>query len=362
MMQARELWQATITNSEVDRLLFWPKLGGVYPHWQDEPFNQMSVRDIYSWIGSDTHYSVPGCVSEKHRRCGLQIRKLNDSRHITYHTPVGDLTAVEQLDRASGSMHPIKFPVTNLTELKIMIAWYEDISVDLNPSALEEARAAQEMGGTSGMTMSSMGTTPLMHFVQRLAGVDVAQYLLIDHPDEVHELFSVMAKLLYRKCEISAEHNPADLLYLTENTSTTLISPKQFEEYCYPHIKAIGEMMKAADRHLVLHMCGHIKALLPALSELPVTGFEAFTSPPVGNTTLFDGRQACPNVCLIGGSNAALWTKPSDTIIAELKKDLDMLPHHRGLVISSAGVMPPSCKPETIKEVCSWLKSYPLRM
>jgi hypothetical protein len=116
------------------------------------------------------------------------------------------------------------------------------------------------------------------------------------------------------------------------------------------------------NRCLVLHMCGYLKALLPQLSLLPVRVFEAFTSPPIGNTNLAIGRNVCPDKCLIGGTNADLWTKNSTEIIQQIKHDLDMLPHHRGLVITSAGVMPPVCKPETIKEVCSWLKTYKIKV
>ena len=46
----------------------------------------------------------------------------------------------------------------------------------------------------------------------------------------------------------------------------------------------------------------------------------------------------------------------------KFEKDLDDLPHHRGIVLTSAGVMPPLCKPETIKTVCDWVKAYNARM
>jgi len=55
-------------------------------------------------------------------------------------------------------------------------------------------------------------------------------------------------------------------------------------------------------------------------------------------------------------------TRSADEIISQLEIDLDALPHHRGIVVTSAGVMPPMCKPETIKEVCEWVKQYPARM
>lgn len=112
---------------------------------------------------------------------------------------------------------------------------------------------------------------------------------------------------------------------------------------------------------MVLHMCGTLKGMLPMLAELPVQAFEAFTSPPVGDTTYLDGRSICKDTCLIGGTNAALWIRPVPDIIAEMKRHLDELPHHRGIVVTSAGVMPSAATPEIIKEVCDWVKEYPVR-
>jgi hypothetical protein len=95
---------------------------------------------------------------------------------------------------------------------------------------------------------------------------------------------------------------------------------------------------------------------------LPVTAFEAFTPPTVGNTTLYDGRIACPEKCLIGGTNAAIWLMSAEQIISYIQENLDILPHHKGLCLSSAGVMPPSSAPEKIKKVKDWLDSYQIRV
>ncbi len=360
MVSRRELWQATMRCQPVERLLFWPKLGSTYPARQSTPFCEMNLVELYKWLGSDTHFVIPGCTREMHSKCASQVQQADGIRQVTYVTPVGNLVAEDRFEPGSGSMHPTRFPVTSPAELKILIEWFADIHVELHPPAFEQARAQHAAVYAAATTMSSMGTTPLMDFVQRYAGIDTAQYLLMDYPDEVRELFALMTKVLYRKCEIAAEHNPADMLHLTENTSTTLISPRQFQEFCYPHIAAIGKMLADAGRYPVLHMCGHIKALLPVLAQTPIRAYEAFTSPTVGNTTLLDGRSACPDVCLIGGTNAALWTQSAAAIIATLEKDLAELPHHRGLVISPAGVMPPCCPPETIKQVCAWVQNYPV--
>ena len=200
-----------------------------------------------------------------------------------------------------------------------------------------------------------------MEWIEHIAGVENAHYLLMDYQQEVEALFDVMHANLVKTTEILCEHSPADAFYMIENTSTTLISPDQYKRYCARHVGQYATITKAAGRNLILHMCGHLKALLPQLARIPAQAFEAFTSPTLGNTTLLDGRSGCPDKCLVGGTNAMLWLKPADEIISRIEEDLDDLPHHRGIVVTSAGVMPPLCKPETIKKVCEWVKQYPAR-
>ncbi|MFW5830398.1 MAG: uroporphyrinogen decarboxylase family protein, partial [Planctomycetota bacterium] len=205
------------------------------------------------------------------------------------------------------------------------------------------------------------GESPLMEWVEHTAGVEQAHYLLADEPELLDGLFAEQHRVLRDKVELLAASGLYDLIYLIENTSTTLISVEQYRQYCFQHIGDYAAVANAHDARLMLHMCGHLKALLPLLSQLPVCGFEAFTSPTVGNTRLLDGRSACPDKCLIGGTNAALWMRPAQTIIDTIYADLDALPHHRGIVMSSAGVLPQNCPPSTVKAVSDAIRAYPLR-
>ena len=242
-----------------------------------------------------------------------------------------------------------------------MTDWYGDLRVEPDTAVLAKANAAVQRLGTTALLETSIGTSPLMSFVEWLAGVEQAHYLLLDHPDETAALFAAMHRVLLRTTEIVLAQCPADLFYFIENTSTTLISPEQYRLHCLPILGEYARMGQQAGKLIGLHMCGHLKALLPDLAKLPVAAFEAFTTPTVGNTTLRDGRLGCPVTCLIGGTNAALWLRPADEIIAQIKADLDSLPHHRGLVITSGGMMPPACAPATIRAVCEWVRQYPAR-
>lgn len=361
-MTGRERWLAALRMQPVDRLPFWPKLNAAYAQHQATPFRNMTPAQLHERIGSDIHVDVGACIRVVRRTTAVDTNSDGITSRTVYHTPYGDLTAVYSYDTASASWHPVVHPVSTIEHVKIMTAWYLDATVEADDRAIEKARQAHAAVGNRGSTQTSMGTTPLMHYVQDLAGIETAQYLLYDHPDAVQELLAAMTANLLRRVEIAADICPADLLYLTENTSTTLISPEQFRTHCAPVIRAVGEICRTKGRLLCLHMCGHLRALLPDLAKLPVAAFEAFTSPPVGNTTLADGRAYCPEVCLIGGTNAALWTQPSRHIIEALERDLQALPHHRGIVITSAGVMPPCCPPQTIMYVADWVRSFSIRL
>jgi hypothetical protein len=361
-MTSRERWLAAIRMQPVDRLPFWPKLDPGYRKARAAPYRDMELRDLHAWVGSDAPVPLPRGIREVRQRTAVETTVTGDRAETLYRTPGGTLRYVQVFDDPSHSWHPVEYPVKTLDDIDCMTAIFEDVREEPDDAELELARRRfQEMGETA-VAQTSLATSPLMDWVEHLAGVENGHYYLLDECARVERLFAAMHAVIQRRIAMVCDRNPADLLYLMENTSTTLISPEQYDRYCARHITDYAAITAAAGRNLVLHMCGHIKALLPSLARLPVQAFEAFTSPTVGNTRLIDGRQACPGVCLIGGTNAVLWTRPADEITAAIGRSLEELPHHRGLILSSAGVMPPMCPPETIRTVCAWIRQYPARM
>jgi uroporphyrinogen-III decarboxylase len=360
-MTPRERWLAAIDLKPVDRLPFWPKLGPSYAAAQAAPFNGMDLDAIHDWIGSDRQTGIRHCGREVRERTSVETTQTDTTRETVFRATQGELKLVEHFDVPSQSWHPVEFPVKTLDDIRLITEVFADASFVLDKDAL--ARAQQQVAeiGQEAVTAINIGESPLMYWVEWLAGVENAHTLLMDHAEAVEDLFGAIHGGLIQKARILCEHSPADLLYMVENTSTTLISPAQFHKYCVPHLGEYARIAQAAGRNPALHMCGHLKALLPDLAKIGARVFEAFTSPTLGNTTLLDGRTACPDVCLIGGTNATLWTRPADEIIAQIKEYLDALPHHRGIIVTSAGVMPPLCPPETIKQVCDWVKTCPAK-
>lgn len=358
MMTPRERWLAAIRMQPVDRLPFWPKLVGTYLGPRRAPFSEMTLEEIHDWIGSDKHTGLGLPLRTIRRRTSIETTRDSQTSTTLYKTPHGTLTAGSQYAPMSYCWHPMRYPVRTVGDLRILRECFDDAETELDRDALDTIRARRREIGENAVTHSTIGTSALMWWVQSGADYETAQVLLHEHPGEVEELFDSMHRVLRRRVELACEYAPVDLLYLNENTSTTLISPAQYRRLNLPRLQEYARMACQAGRLLVLHMCGHLKALLPDLAQLPVAAFETFTSPPVGNTRLIDGRTACPNTCLIGGTNATQWIRGADVLIAELERDLDDLPHHRGLVVTSSAAMPPATEPETIKAVCEWVKSY----
>lgn len=360
-MTVKERWLRAVKCKEVDRLLFWPKLNSSYLKFQEQPFRDMKLAQLHSWIGSDKHESVHNCIKVK-EKCVVNTYERDGEKILIYKLGGYELTWRYKFDPASESYHPVEFPVKTSEDIKILTAIYEGMEIELDEKELNETRKFYEKQGDEAVVATSIGTTALMGWVQHIAGIENAHYFLFDYYDDVVVLFDVMDRLLLKKAELISKYVSADLFYLIENTSSTIISPAQYSEFCLPTIYKVGDIIHKNSRLFVLHMCGLLKALLGFLAQTGADAFEAFTSPPVGDCTLNDGRKACPDVCLIGGTNASLWMKSKDEIIDTLKKDLDALPHHRGCVITSGGVMPPLCKPETIKAVCEWVMNYKVKM
>ncbi|KPJ55989.1 MAG: hypothetical protein AMS16_03195 [Planctomycetes bacterium DG_58] len=361
-MTSKERWLAAIRMAPVDRLPFWPKLDAAYPHWRTGRFAGKSNDEIHDFIGSDKHVGINRCFREVRSSTSVENIREENTETIFYTTPRGRMRSIRRFDVPSQAWHPIEYPIKTLDDVRRMREVYEDCKVELDGVELEKGRARVKEVGQSACVNQCIATTPLMWFVEHFAGVENAHLFLADYTEEVEAFFEAMHRVICRKAEISAEHSPADMFYMIENTSTSLISPSQFRQYCMPQLRAVTDIVNAHNRLMVYHMCGLLKDVLPDIATLGAAGIEAFTAPTLGNTTLLDGRTACPDKCLIGGTQAVHWTKPASEIIAKIDEALDPLPHHRGIVVTSAGVMPPLCEPETIKTVCEWVKTYPARM
>lgn len=362
-MTVKERWLAALKMEPVDRIPVWAKLGSSYPKYQKDPFRTMSIGGLQQYVGSDRHEWIKSSGKFSFRN-GAGIEKQNDNGDITikYITKYGSCVNQRKIDPATESMHPVDMCIKTVEDIKIMTEWYQNCEVVFDSEANETAKALYQFHGEDAVVSEVVIETPFMYYLEYLAGIAEGHMLLADYEEEVEALFEAEDKWCQSAVRTAVEYSPADILYIEENTSTTVLSPNQFRTYCMPYLEKYTRMMQDQDKLVAYHMCGHLKLLLEDLNQLTNQAQEAYTPPPFGAATLAEGRAACPDKCFIGGCGAGQWVQfnPQE-IIAYIEEQLIQLPHHRGIVLTSAGVMPPACSPETIKAVFDWIKEYPNR-
>jgi len=193
-------------------------------------------------------------------------------------TPWGTLTTVLKND------HPVEYPVRSLADLRILRAIWEASDYMEQAGMEEKLTRLDRLIGDEGLYFPTLDPSPVQYLLEYEMGMANFYYLLDDHRREVEELLAVMHAKRLREYEILARRSPAEAVIPVENTSSTAISPALYRTYSLPQIRDYVDVLHARGKKAVLHMCGQLKALLPAIGETGLDGINAVTPPPVGTT------------------------------------------------------------------------------
>ncbi|MEW6358526.1 MAG: uroporphyrinogen decarboxylase family protein [Planctomycetota bacterium] len=353
----KERFERAIRREEVDRLPFWVKIfGASYMDFQEHKYRDMPELEMAEYLDLDHMTGGPAPVRGHNSGVTIRTEKQNGKQITTIETPDGVLRAVNSFDEGSRSWHPTEFPIKTVDDLRAMRHRYANTRYEFNPELLAKGKDRLKQVGDRAIVMTGIGISPLMEIIQHLVGPENTYYLMADHPKEMDDLIEQMHQDRLRFVRVAAEHAPFDYIVSTENTSTTLLSPSIFERYCWRHLNEYGKIITRHGKMHVLHQCGKLKAVLPKIDELPAACIEAYTSPPVGDTTLADRTALAPHTSVIGGTNATLWLAPVDTICETIRRDLAAAGGMRGVVLTSAGVMPPAAAIPKIAKVREAMK------
>ncbi len=194
----------------------------------------------------------------------------------TWHTPRASLTFVRERG------HPRKYPVDSLEALHV----YREMWEGAHFEACDETgtlATLDELVGEDGVVTRFWGPTTIPRLLELDMGTMGFYYFMADYPEEMDGLIRTMHERELEAFKALAE-GPWESVTLAENTSTFYISPKIYAQYNMPHQRDCVQMVKAAGKTAILHMCGHVHGVLELIRETGCDGIHALTPPPTGNT------------------------------------------------------------------------------
>ena len=251
-------------------------------------YRGMPVIDFYKAIGCDIfqfgnyglpedqqvrspcRWTAPGVSTEEYWQGNILVRKLV--------TPWGELAATFARD------HPLKYPVTTAEELKILKQTWAEAIYEEEANGDGGYSRLDALIGDSGIYVPTVDPSPVQHLLEYEMGLENFYALLQDEQKEMEDLMEIMHRCRLQEYAIQARRTQAAAIITVENTSTTLISPSLYRKYSLRHLQAFADVVHAHGKKAILHMCGHLKNLLPFIKDTGLDGVHALTPPTVGDT------------------------------------------------------------------------------
>lgn len=153
----------------------------------------------------------------------------------------------------------------------------------------------------------------------------------------------------------------ADCITIADpSSSSTIISPKNFENFGYPFLKRLisdlkGESKKLGKKEVKfgVHICGNTKPILDLIEKMNLDFFELDSLVPIS-----EAREIMKNTCIIGNiSPADLMQKHSSVLMDSYKECLNEL-KGRGHILSSGCEIAYGTPLENIKKMVLASNNY----
>lgn len=185
------------------------------------------------------------------------------------------------LTMESEHWHPVKPFVCDLRDLRLYRSFWERARY-LPEDDAETVANLDRAVGDAGVLTRFWGPSTIPHLLEYAVGMQNFYYLLADHRAEMEGLIGAIHEKELEAFRILGA-GPVETVILCENTSTYYISPDTYRRYNGPHVRDFVEIMHAAGKVAIVHMCGHVRLLLDQFRDIGFDGIHALTPPPTGD-------------------------------------------------------------------------------
>ena len=275
-----------------------PKLADALENvkWYDE-----STVILSRHLGLDIMDYADTPVKVKRRSVVVESAEDGTDTIETWYTQEGSLRQVRRQCREDGTSYLVEHLVKGPDDLPALIAIFTDEQLELDHEAVEKIRRRRNLIAEDGMLICFLPGTPLGMMYRMYSSVEALVYLYADVPVLLRNLFEVMENNYRRKFELTVQ-SEVDALVGMDDTSTTVISPRMFEEFNLELTDERARVCHEAGKLYFHHSCGLIRNLLSLYRRTHMDGVHGFNAPPTGDVTIAEGREMLGNrITIMGG-------------------------------------------------------------
>jgi len=269
-------------------------------------------------------------------------------------TPVGTLTGIWKFtDRVGTIPHFIKYVVNNHEEMEVFHYAVEHFSTEPPQPRYDKFLKIDELLGDEGLPTASMFNSPLMHLIEFVFGLENTYILLNDYRNEFEDILEKMHAAQRRHVEALAA-SPAPVVIQYENTSSTLLSPKIFRRYCLPYLNNYADILRAAGKIFLIHMCGKLHAMVDDINQGHFNGICDIAPLPTGDLPLDEAAARLPGKVVIGGIDATTYIcQDAEFVKMEVSSLIERIKPFNGVLLGSGDVTPRGASVENFRIIRS---------
>ncbi len=233
--------------------------------------------EIGRYVGADIMRRHVMAWKTEYSKCRSFERVEGASLISGFETPKG--TIWERREEQHGTEYISKHMVETADDL----AAYRTLVKDSRPVPFyDDFLEFDAYIGDDGINTLSGPLTPIQEMLQFRMGVQNTTFALMDEPEAMEELFADMQRLNLEIYQILAE-SPAKVAITYEDTSTTVMSPSWYEQYCMSELDQYSDILHAGGLYHIAHMCGKISLLTDRIARASFDGVDSVCPPTTGD-------------------------------------------------------------------------------
>ncbi|MBS3970416.1 MAG: hypothetical protein KGZ94_09915 [Clostridia bacterium] len=323
-MTSRERIMAVINGKKPDRIPWVPLIGRYYvsslpsmginlddivrtnkvkPPAVQKNLNLYEIETI-KYVGADVLYRHVDSYRIIYHKSKEFTKIVDGVKYEGFETPVG--TIFSKTENATGTEFITKKLVESYEDIKVLMHVMKNVEVQPN---YQDYLEFDEYIADDGIATLTGPLTPLQLMLQFYMGIEKTTYALMDYPEEMEELFKLIHEFNQRVYKIMAEA-PAMVIISYEDTSTTVISPKWYEDFCSNQLNTYADILHSGSKTFIVHMCGKISRIVNLIAKGKMDGIDSVCPPTPGDIEPGEALSKLGKI-IIGGLDPALLQRMS---------------------------------------------------